>query len=188
MFYGSPDRSGSAEIERTSVAVYGAGAGGGTGVPPADAGGVAAQSGSGGSDGSDHGACVPALWPDHEPQGYAASVVAGPVWQAQRTGFAFRVSSLPRAVPTPAGSAGRGTGAYQRFSCAVAGSIGGSGPLCTGIASGMVAVGGGGERHERLACGAAFRASGRRLQRGSQRVSCRQPYAGRREPWMHPGP
>lgn len=27
--------------------------------------------------------------------------MAGPVWQAQRTGFAVRVSSLPCAVPTP---------------------------------------------------------------------------------------
>jgi hypothetical protein len=52
----------------------------------------------GGSDGADQGAPVPALWPVHGPQGYPTGVVAGPVWKAQRAGFAFRLSSLPCAV------------------------------------------------------------------------------------------
>jgi hypothetical protein len=42
----------------------------------------------------------------------------------------------------------------------------------------QVAVGSGCRRDGRLGCGAAFRASGGGLRRGSQRVSCRQPQPG----------
>src|SRR6266498_2295200 len=132
MSYGRQDCTGSAGIGRTSVTVYAAGAGGGAGVPPADACGVTAQGRCGGSDGAGHGACMPALRPDHGPQGYSTGVVAGPIWKAQRAGFAFRLSSLPCAVPTPAGPAGRGTGAHQRFSGPIAGTIGGGGPQFVG--------------------------------------------------------
>jgi hypothetical protein len=38
---------------------------------------VQSYSRCGGPDGAYHGACVPALWPDHGPQGYATGVVAG---------------------------------------------------------------------------------------------------------------
>ena len=78
----------------------------------------------------------------------------------------------------PAGPAGSGTGAHQRFSGPIAGATGGGGPLFVGGAPGRLAIGSGCRRDGRLACGAAFRASGGGLRRGSQRVSCRQPQPG----------
>ena len=95
MFYGRQERSGSTGIGRTGVAVYASGAGCGAGVPPADAGGVTAQGGCGGSGGAVHGACVPVLRPDHAPQRYPAGLVAGPVWKAQCTSFAVCLPNLP---------------------------------------------------------------------------------------------
>jgi len=110
MFYGRQKSAGAAEAGGTIVTIHAAGAGGGAAVPPIDAGGVAAQSGSIGRDCADGGAKVFSLRPNHAPQGYSSGIVAGPVWQTQRTGFAFRVSSLSHAVSATAGSAGSGTG------------------------------------------------------------------------------
>src|SRR5665213_4574227 len=171
MFYGRQDRSGAAGTGRARVTVYAARAGGRAGVPPVDAGRTTAQGRHNSADGAGHGACVPALRPDHAPPGYAMCIVAGPVWKASCAGFTFRLPSLPCAVSAPAGPAGRGTGPDQRFSGPAAGAIGSGGPLSAGSPTGVVAFGGGRQRYGRLACGAAFRASGGGLRRGVEPVS-----------------
>src|SRR5439155_12670129 len=107
-----------------SLAVHPVGARGGNRIPASPVGSAARQGECRSRLGARPDSVLFPVRSAHEAAGYRVGFLDGAFWTVARLGHALSVPSLQRQAPALAGSAGRGTRTYQRFTSPPAGASG----------------------------------------------------------------